>query len=277
MLNGLLPEDCRLLEVLLEKERWSAPDPTYLLSVQANSFSKKDRAHVVQWMAKNGQSLSLCDDKLQSAVNFFDRFLSKQRVVPAALFELASACLLVACKLHQAELDESDRSAEMSQIEAFKGFSEHVVRFEVLLLQTLEWRLHASTPYHFLQLFTSLVSDDSLRLLTRSLDIYDTIVADYDALKFRPSVLAVSLLLHIGDHTEDTALGTVRSLAQYIGDAQVDECITYITAKMGPKRRRRTSMISKGLEGRAVLFTYDKCTRVNVIVELDNSSGTTSV
>ncbi|XP_009603726.1 putative cyclin-D6-1 isoform X2 [Nicotiana tabacum] len=132
------------------------------------------------------------------AVNYIDRFLSKQPVPgnkPWIVRILAIASLSLAAKMRSISLSLFDFQRD----EGLIFDSQSIQRMEVLILTTLNWRLRSITPFAFLQFFESLfeLSESSLSqiLKDRATDIIFSSHYEVKLFEYKQSILAASALL----------------------------------------------------------------------------------
>ncbi|KAJ4847886.1 hypothetical protein Tsubulata_011614 [Turnera subulata] len=132
------------------------------------------------------------------AVNYLDRFLSSQEMLepkPWVLRLLAVSCVSLAAKMRKAEFCLSDIQGDGGLV-----FDTHTIqRMEVLILDTLKWRMRSITPFSFIPFFISLFKykDPPSRqaLKAQAMEIILKAQNDVELLEFRPSVIAASALL----------------------------------------------------------------------------------
>ncbi|CAN4083924.1 unnamed protein product [Withania somnifera] len=136
------------------------------------------------------------------AVNYIDRFLSKQAVLESKPWIpriLVIASLSLAAKMRNVDLSLSDIQRDVGLI--FDAQSIH--RMELLILDTLKWRLRSITPFSFLHLFISIfqLGDSSLMqsLNQRASDIIFSTRYEIKLFEYKPSIIAASALLCAAD------------------------------------------------------------------------------
>lgn len=132
------------------------------------------------------------------AVNYIDRFLSKQAVLdnkPWIVRILVIVSLSLAAKMRNVDLSLSDVQRDVGLI--FDAQSIH--RMESLILDTLNWRLRSITPFSFLHFFTSFfqLGDSSLiqSLKERASVIIFSTQYEIKLFEYKPSIIAASALL----------------------------------------------------------------------------------
>ncbi|XP_015063619.1 putative cyclin-D6-1 isoform X2 [Solanum pennellii] len=132
------------------------------------------------------------------AVNYIDRFLSKQAVLenkPWIVRILVIVSLSLAAKMRNVDLPLSDIQRDVGL--NFDARSIH--RMESLILDTLKWRLRSITPFSFLHFFNSFLKlgDSSLTrsLKQRASDIIFSTQYEIKLFVYKPSIIAASALL----------------------------------------------------------------------------------
>ncbi|XP_049382064.1 putative cyclin-D6-1 [Solanum stenotomum] len=132
------------------------------------------------------------------AVNYIDRFLSKQAVLenkPWIVRILVIVSLSLAAKMRNVDLSLSDIQRDVGL--NFDAQSIH--RMESLILDTLKWRLRSITPFSFLHFFNSFfkLGDPCLTqsLKQRASDIIFSTQYEIKLFEYKPSIIAASALL----------------------------------------------------------------------------------
>ncbi|XP_049396459.1 putative cyclin-D6-1 [Solanum stenotomum] len=142
------------------------------------------------------------------AVNYIDRFLSKQVILenkPWIVRILVTASLSLAAKMRNINNLSISNNSSMDQSEQRNDEGlifnlQSVHRMENLILTTLNWRLRSITPFALLQFFNSLFelsNDQSLSqsLEDRASDIIFSSHYEIKLLEYKPSILAASAFL----------------------------------------------------------------------------------
>ncbi|KAF5741474.1 hypothetical protein HS088_TW10G00471 [Tripterygium wilfordii] len=172
------------------------PTHHYLKMLKARDSDVSVRREAISSIEK----ISCNFDPLLSylAINYFDRFLSNQRIPqpkPWAIKLLSIACVSLAAKMRKTELSFTD-------IQGVGGFifdPQTMQRMEFLVLGALKWRMRSITPFAFISYFISLfkLEDPPLMqaLKARSINIIFKAQHDIKFLEFKPSVISASALL----------------------------------------------------------------------------------
>nr|QYW07133.1 cyclin D7-1 [Dimocarpus longan] len=182
----------------LEKESCYLPEPGYVDYLLSNNDLMQSRSRAIQWFIKSRSRLNLSFVTVFNAVNYLDRFISMNHCQGwrYLMVELLSvACLAVASKF----TETSAPSLLKIQEDLDYCFQPNTIkRMELTLLQALGWRLDCITTYSFVDLLISnLDSMDSHvldELSTRVTKVLFGYMIDFQLLKYRPSVVAVSAL-----------------------------------------------------------------------------------
>ncbi|OIT07079.1 PREDICTED: putative cyclin-D6-1 [Nicotiana attenuata] len=156
------------------------------------------RRHAFSLISQAQFSYNLDQFTTYLAINYIDRFLSKQAVPenkPWIVRLLVIASLSLAAKMRSINLSLFDFQRD----EGLIFDSESIQRMEVLILTTLNWRLRSITPFAFLDFINSLfeLSDSSLSqtLKDRATDIIFNSHYEVKLFEYKPSILAASALL----------------------------------------------------------------------------------
>ncbi|OVA07972.1 Cyclin [Macleaya cordata] len=132
------------------------------------------------------------------AVNYFDRFISRQEVPhekPWMLRLLGISCVSLAAKMKRIDFSLTDFQRE----EGFIYDTQTIQRMELLILGALKWRMRSITPFSFVNFFLSFfkLKDPPLRqaLKARATEIIFKAQREIKLLEFKPSIIAASALL----------------------------------------------------------------------------------
>ncbi|KAG6754777.1 hypothetical protein POTOM_040571 [Populus tomentosa] len=133
------------------------------------------------------------------AVNFMDRFISRMEIPqgkPWILRLLVVSCLSLAAKMENTDFSISNFQGDEA---GFLFDNKTINRMELLILDTLEWRMRSITPFSFVHFFISLsqLKDPALTrtLKDRATEIIFKAQNEIKLLKFKPSIIAASALL----------------------------------------------------------------------------------
>ncbi|KAM9820099.1 cyclin-I [Neosynchiropus ocellatus] len=198
------------LSFLLEKaasreaDMWKAYVPKKPSTLDTD-ISPAQRDEAVRWLTELHGRLLLYPETLVLAVSILDRFLASIKARPKYLRCIAIACFFLAAKT--CEEDECVPSLKELADSSSCGCSpSEILRMERIILDKLNWDLHAATPLEFLQIYHAMVlscpsgyldsvlgmnRSQHLALLTRQL--YHC-MADNTLMQLRGSMLALALI-----------------------------------------------------------------------------------
>lgn len=199
--GAVFPVDTdEVMRVLVEKEMDHRPKGGYVQRlVEHGGFESSWRKDAMDWICKvhsyyNFGPLSLC-----LSVNYMDRFLSSFDLPhdKSWMQQLMSvACLSLAVKMEETvvplpvDLQVCDPKYEFE--------ARNIKRMELIVMETLKWRMHSVTPFSFLCYFLDKFNEGkppSYMLVSRCAELIVAIVKDYRFLSFRPSEIAAAVVL----------------------------------------------------------------------------------
>ncbi|KAH1113586.1 hypothetical protein J1N35_006964 [Gossypium stocksii] len=171
------------------------------------------RKDAIQWMLKVHCFYRFRPETAYLSINYMDRFLSA-RPLPQGkgwpMQLLSVSCLSLAAKMEETTVPFLLDLQIMKPRFLFKPKT--VQRMEVLVMQTLNWRLRIITPFDFVHCFIARISscfNDShqpnrLRHLFSLVSdlIINTCIA-IDSLDYPPSAIAAAVALWITNHSVD--------------------------------------------------------------------------
>ena len=182
--DRVLTKDSRVFENLLNLEKVKKVTD-YCESIQTE-IAPHMRKIVTDWM------LEVCEDQhcqpevFFLAVNYLDRFLSLVNIKKSQFQLLASVCILLSSKFSQVVPVTTD------QIVIYTDSSvsvEDVRKWEIFVLEVLQWELSTATANSFLQHFcTSFKVDDQTK--KQAENIATMAMTEYNFLLAKDSVLA---------------------------------------------------------------------------------------
>ncbi|THU61190.1 hypothetical protein C4D60_Mb07t20700 [Musa balbisiana] len=145
--------DEEYVEKLVSKESsFERQNSEFCLVAATESWLKRARSDAIKWILKTRACFGFGFRTAFLAATYFDRFFARRRIdneKPWALRLLSMACLSVAAKM------EEYRAPLLSelQIQGYAFDSNAVQRMELLLLDTLQWRMDCVTPFEYLSYF----------------------------------------------------------------------------------------------------------------------------
>ncbi|XP_055720800.1 cyclin-I-like isoform X1 [Salvelinus fontinalis] len=157
------PLETQRLSFLLEKaasreaQMWKAyvPKKTYT-GVQDTDISPAQRDEAVCWLINLHSDTKLYPETLSLTISILDRFLGAIKARPKYLRCIAIACYFLAAKTSE----EDERVPLLRDLASSSrcGCSpSEILRMERIILDKLNWDLHAATPLEFLHIFHAMV------------------------------------------------------------------------------------------------------------------------
>ncbi|KAE9615220.1 hypothetical protein Lal_00048267 [Lupinus albus] len=204
LLLPLQSDEC--LNLMVEKECHHLPREDYLNRLSNGDLDLEDRKEAIHWIQKAGSHFGfgpLCE---YLSINYLDRFLSayelpKDRVWTMQL--LAVTCLSLAAKIDETKVP-IPLDLQVGESE-FVFESKIIQRMELMVLNTLKWRMQSITPFSFIDYFLCKVNDDQSQIrssILRSIQLILSTIRGIDFLKFKPSEIAAAVAIYVVGETK---------------------------------------------------------------------------
>ncbi|KAG6774124.1 hypothetical protein POTOM_021473 [Populus tomentosa] len=152
-------EECLVL--MVEKECQHLPSGDYLKRLRNGDLDLGGRKEAVDWIAKVHSHFGFGPLCAYLSVNYLDRFLSAYELPKGNAWMmqlLGVACLSLAAKMEETEVP---LSLDLQVGESSFVFEARTIqRMELLVLSTLDWRMHAITPFTFIDYFLGKINND---------------------------------------------------------------------------------------------------------------------
>ncbi|KAJ4965618.1 hypothetical protein NE237_017467 [Protea cynaroides] len=195
--------DEEFIEMIIEREssfgckiQGSSDD----CSIELESWLKCARLDAISWIL---QTRALFGFRFQTAylsITYFDRFLSKRTIdngKPWAIRLLSVACLTLATKMEECKVP----GLSEFRMEEYNFESKVIQRMELLVLNTLEWRMGSITPFSYLHYFVAKFCNESrpTELVSKAVELILAIAKEMSLMDHRPSVIAAAAVLAATD------------------------------------------------------------------------------
>ncbi|KAF5955511.1 hypothetical protein HYC85_008367 [Camellia sinensis] len=191
-------DDDEYVQMLLHRElsvglqwRQSKSEPSNLAAI--DSWIECSRLDAITWILKTRALFGFRFQTAYLSVIYFDRFLSKRFIDNKkdwAIRLLSLACLSLAAKMEECR---APAVSEYRDIEDYNLESKVIQRMELLVLNTLEWRLSSVTPFDYINYFiTKFCKDQSppRNIISRIGHLILAMMRDAKLMAHRPSVIA---------------------------------------------------------------------------------------
>ncbi|XP_021274557.1 cyclin-D2-2-like isoform X4 [Herrania umbratica] len=173
------------------------------------------RQEAVQWILKVHSFYRFRPETAYLSINYLDRFLSA-RALPGKVWPmqlLSVACVSLAAKMEETTVPFLLDLQILKPRFLFKPKT--VQRMELLVMNTLKWRLRTITPLDFVHYFISRIScihktqQNSLsHVFSCASDLIIGTCKAIDSLDYPPSAIAAAVALWLTDHrVDDQSLG----------------------------------------------------------------------
>ncbi|XVF87600.1 hypothetical protein PTKIN_Ptkin18bG0133000 [Pterospermum kingtungense] len=186
------------ISTLFSSESDHMPSQNYVQCLNTSDFHVSFRQEAVSLILQAQYSCNLDPYTPYLAVNYMDRFISRQEIPqgnPWVLRLVVTACISLAAKM----MEIGFSSSNFQKQERFIFDASTIQRMELLVLDALNWRMRSVTPFSFICFFISMfeLKDPPLTqaLKDRATDIIFQARNEIKLLEFKPSIIAASALL----------------------------------------------------------------------------------
>ncbi|CAN6301869.1 unnamed protein product [Urochloa humidicola] len=191
----IVDQDDEYVAVLLSKETTAGYGGGAALAEEMEDWMKAARSGCVCWIIKTTAMFRFSGKTAYVAVTYLDRFLAQRRVnrgAEWALQLLAVACLSLASKVEE---HHAPRLSELRP-DSYEFDSESILRMELLVLATLQWRMIAATPFPYISCFAARFRHDDRRpIVLRAVECVFAAIKEMSSVEYQPSTIAVASIL----------------------------------------------------------------------------------
>ncbi|XP_071704243.1 cyclin-D5-3-like [Rutidosis leptorrhynchoides] len=157
------------------------------------------RSEAIQWIINTMSFLKLRVQTAYLSVMYIDRFMSKGLIARDkhwAIRLLSVACLSLATKMEERE----PQPLSAFLIGGYNFDNNQIQRMELLVLSTLNWRLHYITPFHFIQSFIQCFFEENKKHFTSLItQILFAATKDMKIMRYTSSTVAMAVTLTVLD------------------------------------------------------------------------------
>ncbi|KAJ5071768.1 cyclin-a2-4 [Anaeramoeba ignava] len=155
------------------------------IQTQINPLMRKI---LINWISEICNEYNLHSETLYLAVNYIDRFLSKNNITKRKLQLIGITCLFIASKYEEIYPPDLDEFVDLC---AGTYSREEVLDCEIKLCNSLEFKLTALTAKHFLRRFI-IASEYDFKLVLLANYLCELQLLEYTFIQFSPSIIAAS-------------------------------------------------------------------------------------
>ncbi|XP_010531357.1 PREDICTED: cyclin-D2-1-like [Tarenaya hassleriana] len=230
---SLLGED-RIRE-MLERETDFLPGNDYLKRLRAGDFELCVRNEALDWIWKACDHYHFGPQCVCLSMNYLDRFLSSYELPKDkawAVQLLAVSCLSLAAKMDETDMPQSIDLQVGDPKFLFEAKT--LQRMELLVLNTLNWRLKVLTPFSFIDYFLSKTTDHpSENSISRSSELILNTARGIEFLDYRPSEIAAATAVAISISGEMEVIENEKAICSlsHVKQERVAKCLRMVTEK----------------------------------------------
>ncbi|CAH8326193.1 unnamed protein product [Eruca vesicaria subsp. sativa] len=242
---------------MLEREVEFLPGADYIKRLRSGEWELLVRNQALDWILKvcahyNFGTLCLC-----LSMNYLDRFLTSYELPKDktwAVQLLAVSCLSLAAKMEESDVPQTVELQVGDPKFVFEAKT--VKRMELLVLNTLNWRLQALTPFSFIDHFIHKTNGHvSENLINRSSQFILNTTKAIEFLDFRPSEIAAAAAVSVSISGEMKCIDdekTMSNLTYVKQQERVDECLNLMRNLIGEEVKGSLSPQQPRLVARVV-------------------------
>ncbi|XP_054809874.1 cyclin-D4-1 [Prosopis cineraria] len=222
------------LRLLAEREKVYMPKDDYLVRLRSGDLDLSVRREALDWIWKVHTYYGFGPLSFCLSINYFDRFLSMYDLPRSQKWTgqlLAVACLSIATKVEETKIPQLIEF----QVEGPKFLFEArtIQRMELLILNTLQWKMHAFTPCSFIDYFFRKMAyhqhTDSLKSsISRSIQLILGTIRGVDFLEFRPSEIAAAVAISVSRELQATEIDKAMTCFVIVQKERVLKCVELI-------------------------------------------------
>ncbi|XP_073018710.1 cyclin-D5-1-like isoform X1 [Primulina eburnea] len=200
--------DCDYIENLIQRETSFIASGTECSVKGKRSWFKCARLDAIKWILDwifvGIQAKALFGFHLSTvylSMIYFDRFFSRRWIDDEkswAIRLLSVASLSLAAKMEECEVP----GLSEYHVDEYNFEGNVIQKMELLVLNTLEWRMNYATPFVYLNYFTAKFCEEfrHKELVTQATDLIFAVMEEIDVSEHRPSVVAAAAVLAAYDN-----------------------------------------------------------------------------
>ncbi|XP_074308501.1 cyclin-D4-1-like [Silene latifolia] len=226
---------------LLERENDYLPKHDYLNRLRSGDLDLCARKEAFHWIFKAHCYHSFGPLSLCLAVNYLDRFLSV-RELPRdkdwTVQLLAVACLSIAAKIEETSMPLSLELQVGDPKYVFEAKT--IQRMELLVLDTLQWKMNAVTPCSFLDYSLNQLSNHNphsiihkylfsmTKVINRSMELILCTMKGIDYLEFKASEIAAAVAMSVAAEIQAVDIDKPTYCFTHLNKDRVLKCVEMI-------------------------------------------------
>ncbi|KAA8528462.1 hypothetical protein F0562_035817 [Nyssa sinensis] len=196
-------EEDEYVQMLIDREISVIGFKTHQSSYDmVGNWIKSARLNAIKWILKTREFFGFCFQTAYLSVTYFDRFLSKRSINKEkgwAIRLLSVACISLAAKMEECKVPKLSEFP----VEEYNFESKVIQRMELLVLNTLEWKMRSVTPFAYIHFYITKLCKDSPSppkiILSRTAELILAIMTDVNLMDHRSSVIAAAATMVVLD------------------------------------------------------------------------------
>lgn len=194
--------DDEYIQMLIQREAvtFQSNSNCSLLKSQKSWF-KCARLDAIKWILNTRAFFGFHFRTAYLSLIYFDEFFSKRPIDDGKLWAirlLSVACLSLAAKMEECKAP----TLSDYHVDDYNFEGRVIQRMELLVLNSLEWKMSLITPFAYLHYFTTKLCGECSheKLVNRAVELIFAIIKEINVVKNRPSIIAASAVLAAYDY-----------------------------------------------------------------------------
>nr|XP_027073894.1 cyclin-D2-1-like isoform X2 [Coffea arabica] len=196
--------------LMVEEEKSHLPKDDYLVRLRTGELDMSVRRLALDWILKAHSHYGFGELTIYLAMNYLDRFLSLFDLPEGTTWAaqlLAVACFSIGAKMAEIRLPPIEYLQVGDPKYVFEANT--IERMELIVLTTLNWRMHSYTPYAYIDYFLRKINvgggdgnDQELAfdaLIGKAVNLILSTIKGIDFLEFKPSEIAAAVAIFVAE------------------------------------------------------------------------------
>ncbi|KAL7141500.1 hypothetical protein ABFS83_08G057400 [Erythranthe nasuta] len=189
------------VEMLIEKETIFEPNSDESSLGSDGIWLKCARRDAVKWILHTRVLFGFHFHTAYLSLIYFDRFFSRRSIDNGKLWAirlLSVACLSLAAKMEECQVP----ALSEYHVDEYNFEGNVIQRMELIVLNTLEWKISCATPFAYLNYFATKFCGESSRidLMNRAVELILALMEEINVVEHRPSIIAAAAVLAAHDY-----------------------------------------------------------------------------
>ncbi|KAL2551644.1 Cyclin-D5-1 [Forsythia ovata] len=188
--------DDEYIQILIERESIFQSDGNGFSMKSEKSWLNFARLDAITWILETRAFFGFHFRTAYLSITYFDRFFSRRSIDDSKLWAirlLSVACLSLAVKMEECKVP----ALSEYHVDEYNFEGNVIKRMELLVLNTLDWKMSSITPFAYLHYFSAKFCGE-LRceeLLKRAVELILAVIKQINVGEYRPSIIAAAAVL----------------------------------------------------------------------------------